>query len=264
MGKVSSKIFDLEGKPVGKVRVPTVFRTQIRPDVIRRAVVALQSHRLQPQGRDEYAGKRTTAESWGVGRGISRVPRLRERSTAAFAPGTVGGRVAHPPKAEKKISKEIPKKEKRLALHSAIAATGVKEVVESRGHAIEDVPDFPLIVADDIENLKKTKEIRDALYNLGLGPDIYRVKESVKIRAGRGKMRGRRKKMAVGPLIVVSKNAGILEGARNILGVDVAAVEDLNVELLAPGSHLGRLTLWSSSSIEKLRNLTGEGQIGSA
>jgi len=258
MGKASSKVFNLEGKPVGKTRLPSVFKTQIRPDVIKRAVVAIQSSRIQPQGRDPYAGKRTTAESWGVGRGISRVPRLRDRSTAAFAPGTVGGRAAHPPTTEKKITKKIPHKEKRLALYSAIAATGLREIVKSRGHVVDDVQDFPLIVSDEIESLKRTKDIENALLSLGLLPDVYRVKENIKVRAGKGKMRGRRKKMGVGPLIVVSENNGIVEAARNIPGVDVAAVKDLNVELLAPGAHPGRLTLWSSSSIEKLRNLTGE------
>ncbi len=260
MGKVSSKIFNLEGKPVGRIRLPIVFQTQIRPDVIKRAVVAIQSSRIQPQGRDKYAGKRTTAESWGVGRAISRVPRLRDRSRAAFAPGTVGGRLAHPPLAEKKIVKKIPRKEKRLALYSAIAATGLREIARSRGHVVDDVPDLPLIVTDEIESLKRTEDMKNALLSLGLWPDVYRVKENIKVRAGKGKMRGRKKKMGIGPLIVVSENNGVVEAARNIPGVDVVAVKDLNVELLAPGTHPGRLTLWSSSSIEKIRNLTEEGK----
>ncbi len=258
MGKASSKIFNLEGKPVGKTRLPSVFKTQIRPDVIKRAVVTIQSHRIQPQGRDTYAGKRTTAESWGVGRHLSRVPRLRDRGRAAFAPGTVGGRAAHPPRTEKKIAKKIPSKEKHLALCSAVAATGLRETVESRGHVADDVPDFPLVITDEVEGLKRAKDVKSVLLNLGLWPDVYRVRDSIKVRAGKGKMRGRKKKMGVGPLIVVSENNGIMEAAKNIPGVEVSKVEDLNVELLAPGAHLGRLTLWSSSSIEKLRKLTGE------
>jgi len=256
MGKASSKVFDLKGKPVGKVRLPKIFKFPIRPDVIKKAVVTMQSHRIQPQGRDKYAGKRTTAESWGVGRGISRVPRLRGRDRAAFAPGTVGGRSAHPPVAEKKIVKNIPKKEKRLALYSAIAATASRETVESRGHIVDDVPDFPLVATDEIQSLRKTSDIRNLLLELGALPDTYRAKESIKVRAGKGKMRGRRKKVAVGPLIVVSENEGIVEAARNIPGVEAVTIDSLNVELLAPGTHPGRLTIWSSSSIEKLRELT--------
>ena len=103
MVKVSAKVFDLKGKATGKVRLSQVFRTPLRPDVIKRAVIAIQSHRFQPQGRDPMAGKRTTAESRGVGMGISRVSRLKERQTAAFIPSAVGGRDPHPPLVEKKI-----------------------------------------------------------------------------------------------------------------------------------------------------------------
>jgi len=258
MSKASAPVFNLEGKKVGRVKLPSVFNTSLRPDVIKKAVVAIQTHRIQPQGRDVMAGKRTTAESWGVGHGMARIPRLRGSRRAAFAPGTVGGRQAHPPVAEKKIKKKIPKKERRLALFSAIAATGSKEIVAERGHIIDSVPELPLIVTDDIQNLKKTLEVKEVFTNLGLWADIYRVKESIKIRAGKGKMRGRKKKVGVGPLIVISENGGIIEAARNLPGVDVAYVKDLNPELLAPGTHPGRLTVWTKSSIEELKRWDGE------
>jgi len=204
------------------------------------------------------AGKKNTAVSRHSGLGISRVPRLRERGQrAAFAPGTVGGRSAHPPEAKKKIKKKIPKKEMQLAIRSAVAATGSKEAVASRGHIVDDVPDFPLVVVDDFQTLKKTKDIEDALVNLGVWSDIFRVKESRKVRAGKGKMRGRKMKQAVGPLLVIAKNDGIAEAARNLPGIDIASVENLNAELLAPGTHSGRLTVWTSSAFEKLETVFG-------
>jgi len=257
MSKASASVFNLEGKKVGRIKLPSVFNASLRPDVIKKAVVAIQTHRIQPQGRDVMAGKRTTAESWGVGHGIARIPRLKESRRAALAPGTVGGRQAHPPVVEKKIRKKIPKKERHLALFSAIAATGSKEIVAERGHIIDEVPELPLVVTDDLQNLKRTQEVKDVFISLGVWPDIYRVKESIKIRAGRGKMRGRRKKVGVGPLIVISENGGIIEASRNLPGVDVAYVKDLNPELLAPGTHPGRLTVWTRSSIEELRRWDG-------
>lgn len=260
MAKKTAKVFNLEGKSVGKTEIPSVFATPLRPDVIKKAVLALQSRRFQPQGRDPLAGKRTTAESRGVGLGIARIPRTKgPAGRGAFAPGTVGGRVAHPPKVEKRIVKQIPKKERRLALYSAIAATASKEVVTSRGHSIEDIPDVPLVVSDDLEKLKKNKEVEETLIHLGVFSDIYRVKESRKVRAGKGKGRGRRIKQAIGPLIVVSQNKGIAEAAQNIPGVNVVTVENLNAEMLAPGTHPGRLTIWTNSAIEKLRELSVEG-----
>jgi large subunit ribosomal protein L4e len=261
MAKKTAKIFNLEGKPIGKIELPPIFGTALRPDVIKRAVLAIQSNRLQPQGRDIMAGKRTTAESRGVNLGISRVPRLKGGGgRAAFAPGTVGGRAAHPPTSNKKIVKRIPKKEKHLATLSAIAATASKEVVASRGHSIEDVPGFPLVVTDDLEGLKRVKEVEEALVHLGVFSDIFRVKESRTVRAGKGKIRGRRVKQAVGPLLVVAKNNGIMEAAGNISGIDVVNVRNLNVEILAPGTHPGRLTIWTNSAIEELHKLYGRGE----
>jgi large subunit ribosomal protein L4e len=261
MRKKTVKIFDLEGKQAGKVELPQVFSTPLRPDVIKRAVLAIQSSRRQRQGRDYMAGKRTSAESRGTGGGIARIPRLKgQTGRAAFAPGTVGGRLAHPPTSEKIITKRIPKKEKRIALLSAIAATASKDVVASRGHSIEDVRQIPLIVSDEFESLKKTKEVEETLIRLGLLSDIYRVRESRKVRAGKGKRRGRRTKQAIGPLIVVAENKGIVEAARNMTGVDAVAVSNLNAEMLAPGTHPGRLTIWTNGAVQKLNDLYGEGE----
>ncbi|MCJ7470594.1 50S ribosomal protein L4, partial [Candidatus Bathyarchaeota archaeon] len=235
--------------------------TPLRPDVIKRAVLAIQSTRFQPQGRDPMAGKRTTAESRGTGFGISRIPRTKGPSgRAAFSPGTVKGRAGHPPTSEKKIVKRIPKKEKRLALFSAIAATASRETVAKRGHAIEDILGIPLVVTDDFESLKRTKEVEETLIHLGILSEIYRVRESRNTRAGKGKSRGRKMKQATGPLLVVAENRGIVEAAENIPGVDVVIVKNLNAELLAPGTHLGRLTVWTNSAIGKLNELYGEGE----
>jgi large subunit ribosomal protein L4e len=148
----------------------------------------------------------------------------------------------------------------RLALLSAIAATASKETVASRGHAIEDVPQIPLIVTGSIEELKKTKEVEEALAHLGVLSDIYRVRDSRKIRAGKGKRRGRKMKQAIGPLIVVAENRGIFDAASNLPGVDVAMINNLNAEMLAPGTHPGRLTLWTNGAIERLDKLYGGGK----
>jgi large subunit ribosomal protein L4e len=109
--KRTAQIFNLEGKPTGKTSLPAVFDTPLRPDVIKRAVLSIQSHRLQHQGRDPMAGKRTSAESRGTGMALARVPREKGGGgSAAFAPGTVGGRQAHPPRADSRIVKESQRK----------------------------------------------------------------------------------------------------------------------------------------------------------
>ncbi len=259
--QITAETFDLQGKSTGKITLPNVFSTPLRPDVIKRAVLAIQSSRLQPQGRDPMAGKRTTAESRGTGSAIARVPRIKGGSgRAAFAPSTVGGRQPHPPRAEKKILKQIPKKEAHLALTSAIAATAQKETVASRGHAIDGVLNIPLIVDNAIEGLTTAKEVEETLKNLGVLQDITRVKDSRKIRAGKGKHRGRKMKQAVGPLIVVNENKGLSNAASNIPGVEITTLNNINTEMLAPGTHPGRLTIWTNSTIEKLDKLYSKGE----
>jgi large subunit ribosomal protein L4e len=255
----TAEIFDLQGKSTGKVTLPKVFSTPVRPDVIKRAVLAIQSNRIQPQGRDPMAGKRTTAESRGTGMGIARVPRLKGGGgRAAFAPSTVGGRQPHPPRAEKVIIKDIPKKEAKLALCSAIAATAQKETVASRGHKVENAVHIPLVVDDAFEGLTKAKEVEDTFASLGIAADLIRVRDSRNIRAGKGKRRGRKMKQAIGPLIVVVDGEYLLNAASNIPGVQVTTVTNLNTEMLAPGTHPGRLTVWTNGAIEQLKTLYGE------
>lgn len=250
-------VYSSDGKPMKKITLPKVFETDVRPDVIRRAVHAIQSARRQPYGPDEMAGKRTTAEPWGKGYGVARVPRVKgtrypAAGRAGFVPHAVGGRRAHPPQPEKRLVEKINKKEKRLAVMSAIAATKDRKLVMGRGHIVDGVPELPLVVSDEIEELKTAKEVEKFLKSIGVWKDVERVMKNTKIRSGRGKMRGRKYKVPVGPLIVVNEDRGITRGARNIPGVNVTTVEGLNAELLAPGGVPGRLTIWTEGAIEKL------------
>jgi large subunit ribosomal protein L4e len=204
------------------------------------------------------AGKKTTAESRGTGSATARVPRLKGGGRAAFAPSTVKGRQPHPPKAEKIIVKNIPKKEAKLALTSAIAATAEKDVVVARGHRIDAVVGLPLIVENAFEGLTKAKDVEETFSKLGFDAEFTRVRESRNVRAGKGKHRGRKMKQAVGPLIVVVDGKSLLNAASNLPGVEVTTVATLNTEMLAPGTHPGRLTVWTNGAIEKLSTLYGE------
>jgi len=252
-------IYDLEGKSKGKIILPDVFKTPIRPDVIKKAVLAQQSHRLQPQGRDVMAGKRTSAVTLGTGLHLSRVPRVKgggpRGRSGAFAPSTVGGRTTHPPNSEKRIYKRINDKERLLAIRSAIAATADKGLVTSHGHVIDNVPDLPLVVVDAIQEISKADEAKAVFEKLGLASDLARVENSRKIRAGKGKVRGRKWRHGVGPLFVIDVDKGIQKAMGNFLGVDVIGVDRINAELLAPGASPGRLTVWASSAIKKLGKL---------
>src|SRR5881296_803282 len=242
-------LLDIEGKLAGEVHLPQVFQTSIRLDVIRRAAIAQQSHAFQPQGRNVMAGKRTTAEGFGVGRGISRVPRIGGHGplsgTAAFAPGTVGGRMAFPPVTAKKSAKQINRKERRLALRSAIAATASDEIVRQRGHKFDEQRRLPLVVNDEVEKLSKSSQAKHFLSADAVWDDVLRVRRSKRIKSGR-------RVHAVGPLIVVGDDKTARKALRNFEGVNVIRADELSVEMLAPGTHPGRLTIWSESAVKKI------------
>ena len=117
-----------------------------------------------------------------------------------------------------------------------------------------------MIVEDAIEGLTRAKEVEEALTSLGVIADITRVRNSRKVRAGKGKRRGRKMKQAVGPLIVVVDDKKLVNAASNVPGVQVTTVANLNTEMLAPGTHPGRLTLWTSGAIETLDKLYSKGE----
>ncbi|HEX58626.1 MAG TPA: 50S ribosomal protein L4, partial [Methanomicrobia archaeon] len=166
----------------------------------------------------------------------------------------VGGRRAHPPKPEKILSEKINKKERRKALRSAIAATADENLVRQRGHKFS--AELPIVMEDAFEGLKKTREVKEVFERIGVWEDVLRAKER-KVRAGIGKMRGRRYKTKKSVLIVFGTEGGhegIRRAARNLPGVDVVHVRLLNAELLAPGTHAGRLTVWTESAIRGLES----------
>ncbi|MGC9443587.1 MAG: 50S ribosomal protein L4 [Candidatus Methanospirareceae archaeon] len=253
----TAKVLDLSGKVVKEISLPPVFLEEYRPDLIKRAVLALQSNRFQPKGTDPLAGRRTSAESWGPGRGVARVPRVTDGRRAARAPQTVGGRRAHPPKPEKRLERKINKKERRKAIRSAIAATTDPLKVRERGHRFSENLPLPLIVEDSLAGLAKTAEVEAVFKTLGVWDDVLRAKVR-KVRAGKGKMRGRRYKTKKSLLIVIGREDAqaeerpILKAAKNLPGVDIAYAPELNTELLAPGTHPGRLTIWTESSLAHL------------
>ncbi len=249
-------LYSLKGKKKKSVELPQVFSTEVRIDIIRKAFNAIRSNRRQPYGPSPEAGMRHSVETWGKGRGVARVQRIKDSSRAAESPNNVGGRRAHPPKVEKIWKEKVNRKEMRLARFSALSATAIPEIVRKRGHRFSEKLTLPVVVEDKIEEIKTTKEAIEVLQNLGIYEDVERAKARKHIRAGRGKMRGRRYKRAKSVLVVVSNRDNALKAFRNLEGVDVAVPSQLNVEALAPGGDPGRLMLISQKALEEIRGWT--------
>ncbi len=257
-------IYNKDGEKVGKVDLPEQFLEYYRPDIIKRAVLAVMSRLRQAYGADPNAGLRSSAKYIGnrhkfntqANRGMHRTQRIRRGSghmtwRARIVPGVVKGRKAHPPVSWKNFVQEINHKERKKAIRSAISATSNKEFVLMSGSKVENVKSFPLVIDNSFDSLNKTKEVVKALEVLGLKEELERVKVR-KIRAGKGKMRNRKYKKKVGPLIVYNDEMNLSRIASNIPGVDVVNVRELNAKVLSPGMNGVRMTIWTKSALEEM------------
>ncbi len=257
-------LYSLKGEKKGKVSLPDQFSEPVRKDIIKRAVLSIQSHGRQPHGTDPRAGNRSSAQFQGrrssygtwANKALHRTQRIRVGSgnmtgTARNVPHAVKGRAAHPPEVSKVWDLKINIKERRKAIRSAIAATANKSIVVGRGHKAESLDSVPIILDDSFEAVKKTKDVAAALNAVGLADELERASQK-KVRAGKGTMRGRKYQRKKGPLIVIESDKGVAKAARALAGVDVTSVRSLNAEILAPGTHPGRITVWTKGAIEAL------------
>ncbi|XP_009590386.1 large ribosomal subunit protein uL4 [Nicotiana tabacum] len=247
----------------GAVPLPAVMKAPIRPDVVTYVHSNISKNARQPYAVSKKAGHQTSAESWGTGRAVSRIPRVAGGGThragqAAFGNMCRGGRMFAPTKIWRRWHRKIPVNQKRYAVASAIAASAVPSLVLARGHRIESVPELPLVVSDSVESIEKTSNAIKALKQIGAYPDAEKAKDSHAIRPGKGKMRNRRYISRKGPLIVYgTEGAKLVKAFRNIPGVEICHVDRLNLLKLAPGGHLGRFIVWTKSAYEKLDGIYG-------
>ncbi|CAL5351172.1 unnamed protein product [Camellia sinensis] len=243
--------------------LPDVMKSSIRPDIITFVHTNMSKNSRQPYAVSKKAGHQTSAESWGTGRAVSRIPRVPGGGThragqGAFGNMCRGGRMFAPTKIWRRWHRRINVNQKRYAVASAIAACAVPSLVMARGHRIESVPEIPLVVSDSTEGIEKTSSAIKALKQIGAYPDAEKAKDSQAIRPGKGKMRNRRYISRKGPLIVYgTEGSKLVKAFRNIPGVEIANVERLNLLKLAPGGHVGRFVIWTKSAFEKLDSVYG-------
>lgn len=256
-------VYDEKNAPTGKTIVlPAVFKAPIRPDVVNHVHTSMRFNTRQAYSVSDLAGHQTSAESWGTGRAVARIPRVRGGGThrsgqGAFGNMCRGGRMFAPTKTWRRWHRKINITQRRYAIASAIAATGVPALIMARGHIIDQIPEVPLVVSDAVESIKKTKDAVAFLRRIRAWGDILKVYKSRRLRAGRGKLRNRRRIHKKGPVIVYEKDNGVLHAFRNIPGVDVVHVRSLNLLKLAPGGHLGRFAIWTEGAFRLLDDLYG-------
>lgn len=147
---------------------------------------------------------------------------------------------------------------------AAIAATGVPALVMAKGHQVDNVPEIPLVVSNNVQEYKKTKQAIALLKSVGAWDDVKRVYATRRLRAGKGKMRGRRHVQKLGPAIVYGQDNGIVKAFRNIPGVTTCPVDQLNILRLAPGGHVGRFVIFTEDAVSQMDKIYGDFSAGSS
>ncbi|ELR25115.1 ribosomal protein L4/L1 family [Acanthamoeba castellanii str. Neff] len=240
------------------VLLPAVFTSPIRPDVVQEVHSALAKNRRQAYAVSRRAGMQSSAESWGTGRAVARIPRVPGGGQGAFGNMCRGGRMFAPTKTYRRWHRKVNVNQKRFALCSALAASAVPALVMARGHKISQIPEVPLVVATEaVKDVTKTKHAVALLKKLNAYEDVEKVKDSRKIRRGVGKMRNRRRVQRRGPLVIYDQKSPLVFAFRNIPGVELCSVERMNLLQLAPGGHLGRFVIWTKDAFEKLDAIYG-------
>ena len=256
------QILDIEGKKI-RERETKLFEEPIREDIISKVVLAERIK--QPYSTKFMAGMDRSASGnirhsrrlWKSdrGKGLTRVPRkiFWRRGTqfsweAAIISSARGGRRAHPPKGIYKL-KKINKKELKKALLSSLTyITDINEL-KKKYYSLENKEinnNLPFVVEGKILELK-TKDFLNSLKKIL--NDFYDVAIQKKtIRAGIGKMRGRKYKKNAGLLFVIGNNEN-----NKISGIEIIRVKDLSVGDLA--SNGARLTMFSEEAINELESL---------
>merc|ERR1712241_1266509 len=207
-----------------QLALPAIFKAPIRPDVVHFVHSNIAKNHRQAYAVSKEAGHQTSAESWGTGRAVARIPRVRGGGTHRSGQGAYGnmcrsGRMFAPTKTWRKWHRRVNRKMRKYAICSAVAASALPGLLMARGHNVE------------------------------------KAKESRKVRTGVGKIRNRRHVMRKGPLVIYANDNGITRAFRNLPGVTLLNVSRLNILHLAPGGHLGRFIVWTEAAFKALNEI---------
>lgn len=243
---MKATVYSTEGKVLKQIDLPAIFESPHREDLVKRAVLSDESKLYQPKGNYKLAGLETSAryrgrkEDYGSGKnkGIPHLPHEvlpgGQLGKVKRVPHAVKGRRAHPPKPQKKIVELINKKEYLKALASAISFSMDRKSVCKRAN-FEISVSLPIVLESNFENVKKAK-------------DVVKLMEALNLTKLFEKAKANETKSA---LFIISNNS-TFRAAANIPGVDVVRVSALTVKDLAPGTHPGRLTLFSETAIPEI------------
>lgn len=166
-------VYTLHGRQTKRhLPVPDTLLCPIRQDIVTFVHTQMNKNNRQAYGvrvhwgpKGIVAGHQVAAASWGTGRAVARIPRVKGGGThragqGAFGNMCRGGRMFAPTKVWRRWHRKINTNQKRYAVVSAVSASAVPALVMARGHRIQSVDEVPLVVEDDFECAQKNQRCR--------------------------------------------------------------------------------------------------------
>merc|ERR1711957_307914 len=127
------------------------FSAPIRDDIVSFVHANMSKNKRQAHGVFHLQGHQHSAESWGTGRAVARIPRISGSGTHRSGQATFGNmcrsaRMFAPLKIWRKWHRKVNITQRRHAVASALAASACAPLVMARGHRVEGVPELPLVI----------------------------------------------------------------------------------------------------------------------
>ncbi len=256
---MKSQVIDLNGNKVKTTELPAkIFGVRIREDLAQKYFEA--SKQFAPHRPSPTAGRGSSASGtishrrheWKghYGKGVSRVPRkaMWRRGNQFYWIGAEinmarGGRAVHTPLLVRRIPK-INVREQMVAMHSALSATTQSNYVKKRYESLRNSEiELPMVISSPLNEIK-SKQFVELLKKV-FGDNLVIALKQKKVRAGKGKLRGRKMKSNAGLLLVKGKDETI-----KMSGIDIRSASDVSILDLYP---LGRLTLYTEQALKELK-----------
>merc|ERR1711912_211248 len=199
-------VWAANGTAAESAPMPGVFSAPIRNDLVHFVHSNLAHNRRQGHAVFYKAGAEHSAESWGTGRAVARIPRISGSGTSRSGQATFGNmcrkaRMFAPLKIWRKWHAKCNITQRRHAVASALAASACTPLVMARGHKVDEVAELPLVI-NGLSAGSKTSGLLETLEKFGVADELLKVKKSKATRAGKGKYRNSRYVLRKGPLVI--------------------------------------------------------------
>nr|BAS01805.1 ribosomal protein L4A [Amorphochlora amoebiformis] len=227
--------------------------------LIKRYYIIKKNSMIKNKYVKKFYGTLYSAKSWGPGRALARVPRIKGSGTIISGQGAInnicrGGRTYGVNKTKKKWGIKMNRKSKIKAFQASLISALIPSLLISRGHILSDIKNFPLIIEQLVEMIWDTKELILTIKGVGGYQEFCRSLKKPKIGKKTYKFLNSTKSI---PAFIVDNKCNLIYLIRNMKNINIFRISSLSTLKLSPGGNLGRFCFFTENSFISILNLLG-------